>query len=725
VKPEGNYLKNKVDMRGGRSGVLRIVAAYAIFSCLWIYTSDTVLGWLSDRAEVITRLAIFKGVLFVAVTAALLYKLIRHYTQYMDRSLREMTERVKAEQEANFFRKLVETAGDPVYAVCPAEGWKMVYANQAACDHYGYPLEELLRMTVPEWDPLFDTTLGDARFEDMKGQVRTFESVHRTASGKLVPVEITSSYVEYNGREMAAGHFRDISGRKSMETALRESEAKYRMLYQDFEALFNGLPDALVVISPDMKIVWSNRTAAELLRLQPSELQGRNCCELWDGHEIACRKCSFTRCFATGSVEMQDIQTSSGLNLELRGVPVKNDKGEVVKVIGIARDVTDQRNLEQQLHHSQKMDAVGQLAGGIAHDFNNILTAVIGYASLLSMKMPQDDPLRQYADNILSSSEKAAMLVQSLLTFSRKKVVNTVPMDLNEALRTGERLFRSLLREDIELTVALHPSPLPVMGESLHLEQVLMNLLSNARDAMPDGGTVAITTQPVTMDEGFTHTHGYGKPGVYACLSITDSGIGMDENTKEKIFEPFFTTKEVGKGTGLGLATTYGIVKQHHGYINLYSELRHGTTFKIYLPLLTSSGGEKETPHSPFPSGGDETILLAEDAENIRNSNKEILQNFGYTVIEAQDGDDAIEKFMNHRDRVDLLILDVIMPKKSGKEVFDALKAIDKDIKVLFMSGYTADVVVRKGVDEKDLQFISKPASPKVLLYKIREILDA
>jgi CheY-like chemotaxis protein len=262
------------------------------------------------------------------------------------------------------------------------------------------------------------------------------------------------------------------------------------------------------------------------------------------------------------------------------------------------------------------------------------------------------------------------------------------------------------------------------MADRIQLEQVFMNLVANARDAMPDGGTLVMKTEIFSMDNEFYHAHGYGKPGAYACLSVTDSGIGMDEKTRNKIFEPFFTTKELGKGTGLGLAMVYGMISQHEGYIDVYSEPGLGSTFKLYLPLVSQALQENDETESPLPKGNGETVLLAEDSESVRKSNREILENFGYAVIEASDGVDAIEKFDRHKDQINILILDVIMPKKSGKEVYDIVKNLKPDVKVLFTSGYTADIITRKGLLDEKLHFIAKPVSPRALLTKIREVLS-
>jgi two-component system cell cycle sensor histidine kinase/response regulator CckA len=399
------------------------------------------------------------------------------------------------------------------------------------------------------------------------------------------------------------------------------------------------------------------------------------------------------------------------------------DIGGNPHVLAIIRDITEQRKLEMQLYQSQKMEAVGQLAGGIAHDFNNILTAVIGYASLLVMKMEENNPLRQYAEQIVSSSEKAAGLTKSLLAFGRKQVLSPQRVELKCVLENMGKLLRGLLREDIELSIAFCADPLAVMADTLQLERVFMNLASNARDAMPDGGRITIKTEPFCMDDMFIRAHGYGKPGDYICVSVTDTGVGMDENTRNRVFEPFFTTKEVGKGTGLGLAMAYGIIKQHEGYINLYSEPGQGTTVRVYLPLVSQTPRENEEAEPPVPVGGEETVLLAEDSESIRKSHREILENFGYNVIEAVDGGDAIEKCCRFEERIDVLILDVVMPKKCGREVYDTVREVRPGIKVIFMSGHPADVIAGKGVLDKQPHFIAKPVSPRTLLAKLREVL--
>jgi CheY-like chemotaxis protein len=339
------------------------------------------------------------------------------------------------------------------------------------------------------------------------------------------------------------------------------------------------------------------------------------------------------------------------------------------------------------------------------------------------MKMDKDDPLRVYADQMVASSEKAADLTQSLLAFSRKQVMEFKPHSVKSIITGIEKLLKRLLTEDIELKVVLADRDATIIADITQMDQVLINLATNARDVMRKGGTLTIETKEVEMDEAFTMSHGYGQEGEYVLIAVTDTGCGMDKETKEKIFDPFFTTKEVGKGTGLGLSIVYGIIKQHNGYIDVQSEPGKGATFYIYLPAVKTKAEETALPARAIQKGT-ETVLLAEDNPVVRGLAKEILAISGYTVIEAENGEDAICAFEEHKDAVDLMVLDVVMPKKNGKEVFDEIKKVRPDIKVLFMSGYTGDVVLDKGVHGDEVNFISKPLAPQELLQKVREILD-
>lgn len=384
----------------------------------------------------------------------------------------------------------------------------------------------------------------------------------------------------------------------------------------------------------------------------------------------------------------------------------------------------EKAKLETQVRHMQKMEAIGRFTGGIAHDFNNILTAIIGNATLIQRHVENDPKIMNYLEQVLATAERAANLTRGLLVFSRKQIIDIKPIDLNKIIRNVEKLLLRLIGEDVELKVALDGEPI-IRADAGQIEQALMNMVTNARDAMPKGGHLSISTKIVNVDNGFVKRHEYGRPGMHVLLTVSDTGTGMDAATKEKVFEPFFTTKEVNKGTGLGLSIVYGIIKQHEGYINVYSEPGKGTTFRIYLPVIEKSRDEAlRTEKANAPRGGTETILLAEDDAAVRQFVKTILEEFGYSVIEATDGEDAIDKYMANKDSIKLLVLDVIMPKKTGKEVYDNIIAVKPDMKTLFTSGYNEEIIHTHGVIMEGLNFVSKPFIPTELLRTIRAILD-
>jgi two-component system cell cycle sensor histidine kinase/response regulator CckA len=412
--------------------------------------------------------------------------------------------------------------------------------------------------------------------------------------------------------------------------------------------------------------------------------------------------------------------SSSFVEITTHTLDFAGKRAELVMI----HDVTERKKLEDQLRHAQKMEAVGKLAGGVAHDFNNILTAIIGYGNLVLMKMGPGDPMRHNVGEILAAAQRAASLTQGLLTFSRRQVINPVPVNVNQVIERVGSLLERLIGEDIKLETKLAGGELVVIADSGQLDQVLMNLATNARDAMPNGGTLNIETRRIDLDDRFIQAHNYGKRGAYAVIAISDNGTGMDAGTVAQIFEPFFTTKEMGRGTGLGLSLVYGIVKQNNGYINVYSEPGKGTTFKLYLPMATTSVDAWKAEGAEVLKRGTETVLVAEDDETIRRLVRSVLGDFGYTVIEARDGEDAVEKIGRHRGSIQLLLLDVIMPKKSGREVYEEARKQMPGVKALFLSGYTADIVRKRGLLEAGQDFIAKPVSPSELLQKIRNVLD-
>jgi two-component system cell cycle sensor histidine kinase/response regulator CckA len=414
-----------------------------------------------------------------------------------------------------------------------------------------------------------------------------------------------------------------------------------------------------------------------------------------------------------------------------RGRPLRDANGQVVRFIGIVLDITerkqaeeDRAKLEEQLRQAQKMESVGRLAGGVAHDFNNLLTVIQGHCDLMQIQMSDRDPLLKEVKHIQQAGERAASLTRQLLAFSRRQMLAPIVLDLNDLLANLRRMLERLIGEDITLTTVLAPGLWSVTADPGQIEQVIMNLAINARDAMPTGGKLTIETGNVHLDDSYARTHPEALVGPCVMLAVSDTGHGMDEPTRSRIFEPFFTTKEPGRGTGLELATVYGIVKQSEGDILVYSKPGHGTTFKIYLPASETGAISLHTSHTqPVTRGGNETILLVEDEEMVRDLVRIVLQNAGYSVLEAPHGKAALSLSAQHQGPIDLLMTDVVMPEIGGRELAEQLKALRPQMKVLFMSGYTDDVVVRYGLLTAEVEFLPKPFSPSVLASKVREVL--
>ncbi len=509
----------------------------------------------------------------------------------------------------------------------------------------------------------------------------------------------------------------DITERKRLEDLLAESEERYRRIFETAN-------DGIVLLDKRKgTITHANPATAKMLGYSEEECVGKSLQDIGVSLDMSDFPAIMLVLNRSGIINYDDVQikTKSGNTIDTDIYMVDRARLAQCNI----REVTERKKLEEQLRQAHKMEAVGLLAGGIAHDFNNILSAIIGYGYILQTKMYSDDPLREHVDQILLSADRAAEVTHSLLAFSRKQVLNPKPININAMIRRFEKLLSRLIGEDIEFRTHFTGKKIISMVDAGQIEQVLLNLATNARDAMPQGGRLTLDTQLAELDDAFIRIHGYGEPGMFAVISVSDTGSGMGKETMAKIFEPFFTTKEAGKGTGLGLAMAYGIIKQHRGYINVYSEPEKGTTFRIYLPAIKSPEEVTATAAiEPLPSQGNETILVAEDDSALRELFSTVLQEYGYTVILAEDGEDAIRTFKDNKDKIQLVMLDMIMPKKSGKEAYDAIKKMRPGIKTLFSSGYTADRINKDSMRKEGFDFIMKPVSPKDLLRKIREVLD-
>ncbi|MGH7569267.1 MAG: response regulator [Gemmatimonadales bacterium] len=408
-----------------------------------------------------------------------------------------------------------------------------------------------------------------------------------------------------------------------------------------------------------------------------------------------------------------------------QGLLDRDESGRPRRLLATVLDVTEQRGIEHQLRQAQKMEAVGRLAGGLAHDFNNILTAITGYAGLLLEDLAAADARRGDVDEIRRAAERAAALTRQLLAFSRQQVLAPRVLDLNDLVTNLDNMLRRLIGEDVELVTVPAPDLGAIRADPGQLEQVLVNLVVNARDAMPEGGRLTIETANVTLDEDYTRLHAPALPGQYVLLAVSDTGTGMDPETRNHIFEPFYTTKEKGKGTGLGLATVYGIVKQSGGFVWVYSEPGQGATFKIYLPRVDERAQPLETPAASTTSlRGTETVLLVEDEVTVRTVARQMLERQGYTVLEATGAEAATAIAETHDGPIHLLLTDVVMPGSSGRALADRLTPLRPELRVLFMSGYTDEAVVRHGMLERGVAYLQKPFAPEGLARRVREVID-
>ncbi len=395
-------------------------------------------------------------------------------------------------------------------------------------------------------------------------------------------------------------------------------------------------------------------------------------------------------------------------------------------LLTVSRDITERKRLEEQLYQAQKLESVGRLAGGVAHDLNNVLTVIIGHSQMALRGLPEGAPLRGRVEEISLAGERAAALTQQLLAFSRKQVIQPRPIDLNAVVVEMNKMLRSLLRENIEMVTRLDPELGQVMSDPGQINQVLMNLMVNASDAMPDGGRLIIQTSNAELDRNFADEHPDVTPGPYVLLEVSDTGAGMDENVQQHIFEPFFTTKDVGEGTGLGLSTVYGIVRQSRGWIGVSSEPGKGTTFQIYLPRVdVPVEPEKVVARGGGPRQASETVLLVEDQEDVRKLARSVLETSHYRVLEAAGGAEALALAREHAGPIHLMLTDVVMPGMTGKELAGHLKPLRPEMKVLYMSGYTENIIAHGGFLETGIAFIAKPLTPDALLAKIAEVLDA
>ncbi|OGW26294.1 MAG: hypothetical protein A2X59_12490 [Nitrospirae bacterium GWC2_42_7] len=627
--------------------------------------------------------------------------------------------REKLRESEEKFKSVFDNAIDGIL-IADVETNEFILGNKMISRMLGYDEQEIKKLGVRDIHPEKDLPYVIEQFEkQVRKEILTAKDIPvKRKDESVFYADINSAPMKLGSKTYLLGMFRDMTERRQTEIYIRD------LLFRQ-DAILSAVPDIIMEVDNQKVYTWANKAGYEFFG---EDVIGKEAAFYFEGEQdtYALVEPLFKGTEEIFYVESWQRRKDGEKRLLAWWCRVlKDESGNVKGALSTGRDITETRKLEEQLLQSRKLESIGTLAGGVAHDFNNILQAIIGYGNIALVNMEKDDPERLNIEYILQAADRAAHLTKELLLFSRKQITDKKPLDLNEIVRKNEKFLRRVIGEDIEFKTALSEKTIPVFVDSHQIEQVLMNLAANARDAMIEGGAFTITTEQVTLNEDFTSAHGFGKPGSYAMITVSDTGSGIDEITQKSIFEPFFTSKEVGKGTGLGLSVVYGIVKQHDGFINVYSEPGKGTTFRIYLPIISSElKAEMTANQEEKPGRGTEAVLVAEDDESLRKLSRTVLAQYGYTVIEAVDGEDAVKKFMENKDSIRILLFDLIMPNMNGKEAYDEIQKIKPDMKVIFMSGYAPDIVKKKVSLENGSYILYKPVSPFELLRKIRSVLD-
>ncbi len=636
----------------------------------------------------------------------------------------DITQRKRAEERIHELAVITESSDDAIFGVT-MEG-TITRWNKGAEKIYGYTEAEVIGQSISILIPSDDRdevprTLG--RLE--RGEIIIRESLRRRKDGQEIYVSLTISPIRNPAGQIigASTVARDVTERKRVERELRESEERFRELTENIDEVFwiRDLENTqMIYVSPAYERIWGR--SRESLYLSPKswteaihpEDKGRVVAIVANrplpvSHDITYRIVS-----PDGSIRW----------IRDRAFPVHDAAGSVIRKAGVAEDVTEWRQLEMQLRQAQKMEAIGQLAGGVAHDFNNLLSVISGHCELLEMMSPSDDRWRDSIAEIRRATELGSASIRQLLAFSCRQILEPKVLDLNAVVAEAEKMLRRIIGEDVHLATVLQPRISPVRADLGQLNQVILNLAINSRDAMPKGGSLTLETREVDLDATDVKARPEVCPGRYVLFTVTDTGCGMTPEVQARIFEPFFTNKAEGQGTGLGLAVVLGIVQQSRGHLDVESRPGGGTKFKIYLPAVQGPAEGSAQKARSEPVGGRQTILLVEDEEPVRKITSLLLETLGYRVLEAENGQDALRLFEASREKIDLLMTDAVMPDLSGREVAEALRAQDPGLRVLFQSGYTDDTVVRWGILHAEVAFLKKPFTLDVLARKVREALD-
>jgi PAS domain S-box-containing protein len=643
---------------------------------------------------------------------------------------RDITERKRNEsalrESEERFRTIFEQAGVGIAVVAADGRWLRV--NQRLCEMVGYTAEELQRLRYQDLthpDDL-DTSLQRRRAM-LQGEARACSYEERCIhkDGSLVWINLTTSVMRSAPADprVSIDVIEDISQRKAAETALHESEERFR-------ATFEQAAVGITIVARDGRFLSVNQKLADMVGYSRRELEELRFQDITYDDDLelnlALRRPMVENEAPAYAMEKRYVHKNGSIVwVHVTASRARDAVGVAGYSIGIIQDITARKQLEDELNHAQRMEGVGQLAGGIAHDFNNLLTVIRARSELAAARLQEADPLRRDLLLIQKTADRAASLTRQLLAFSRKQVLQPKIVALNELITGATDLLKRVIGEHIDLTFVPGAEVGRVRVDPGQLEQVIVNLAVNARDVMPGGGQLTLETANVELDAAYAARHVDMVAGSYVMLAVSDTGTGMSREIQARIFEPFFTTKGPGKGTGLGLSTVYGIVKQSGGHIRVYSELGAGTTFKVYLPRTDAVPEASAARASDALPVGTETILLVEDEAEVRGVTREVLEGFGYTVLEAAQAADAMLIARRHVGMIDLLLTDVVMPRTSGRALAEAVAAERPETKVLFMSGYTDDAIILHRVLEPGMHFLEKPFSPPALARKVREALDA
>ena len=654
-------------------------------------------------------------------------------------NIRDITERKQTEERlresGERHRVLFEQARDLILVLeLPPNGRPIIRdVNEEAVHVLGYTRDELYGKPISflEAEASPDSLIRERQQGVQRGEARIFEARHRRKDGSIFDVEVSAREITLNGKRMAISIERDVTERKRAEEALRASQ-------ELLEGIINAIP---------VRVFWKDRNlvylgcnaifARDAGFADPKDIIGRDDyqmgwsdqAELYRGDD---REVIESGCSKLLIEEPQTTPEGKTITLLSSKVPLRSSKGEISGLLGTYMDITErkraeeeQAKLQEQLYISQKMESVGRLAGGVAHDFNNILTGISGYTELALERLDAASPMHEDLTEVLRLAKRAADLTRQLLAFSRRQPLAMQVLNINDTGADAKKMLKRVLGEDIDIQFTPAPDLGNVRADPGQMEQVLVNLALNARDAMPTGGKLTLETTNVELDADYAARHVHVIPGPYVMLAVSDTGHGMDAATKARLFEPFFTTKEKGKGTGLGLATVYGIVTQHGGNIWVYSEPGRGTTFKIFLPRVTEEVSDVKPAVEPEIARGEEMILVVEDEASVRAFAERVLKAHGYAVVIARSAEEAERVFLEHQKTISLLLTDVVLPGMNGRMLYDLLKGKQPDLEVLYMSGYTDNAIVHQGTLDTSVAFMQKPFTIETVARKVRQVLDS